>query len=255
MTAAGARFLHHADNIISSVNEALRVPLEHAARPEGEVRVGLTYTVAGYFVAPLVLRFQRLFPSIAVQMVEGDRITIERELLRRKLDFGIILTSNLANAVGFEHETLFRSKRRLWLPADHHLLQAEHVSLKEVAEEPYIALTVDEAYQTALRYWHKTPYTPRVVFQTSSVEAVRTMVAGGMGVTILSDMVYRPWSLDGQRIETRDLAGIPSMDVGVAWKKGSQQVPAAKAFLEYLIRNSQYPLQTPEHRVRGRPGR
>ena len=46
------------------------------------------------------------------------------------------------------------------------------------------------------------------------------MVADGMGVTILSDMVYRPWSLEGQRIELRNVtADIPTMDVGVAWNR------------------------------------
>jgi len=32
------------------------------------------------------------------------------------------------------------------------------------------------------------------------------MVATGMGITILSDMVYRPWSLDGHRIDIKTLA-------------------------------------------------
>jgi len=58
---------------------------------------------------------------------------------------------------------------------------------------------------------------PAVAFATSSVEAVRSMVAAGMGVTILSDMVYRPWSLEGQRIELHTLVDdIPIMDVGLA---------------------------------------
>jgi len=38
-------------------------------------------------------------------------------------------------------------------------------------------------------------------------------------VTVLSDMVYRPWSLEGQRIDTRNVAvDIPTMDVGLAWR-------------------------------------
>ena len=31
------------------------------------------------------------------------------------------------------------------------------------------------------------------------------MVANGSGVAVLSDMVYRPWSLEGRRIETIQL--------------------------------------------------
>lgn len=245
LTRAGASFLPHAQSIVSAVNEALRVTTQAPKRIEGRVRVGLTYTVAGYFVAPLILRFQRLFPGVLIQMFETDRAEVERSLLDGKLEVALILTSNLANADALLHETLFRSQRRLWLPADHHLLQRETVTLAKVAEEPYIALTVDEAFQTALRYWSVTRYKPNVVFKTSSVEAVRTMVAGGMGVTILSDMVYRPWSLEGQRIETRDISDdVPSMDVGLTWKKTKSPKPEVEAFIEFIARNSRYITRT-----------
>ena len=102
-------------------------------------------------------------------------------------------------------------------------------------------LTVDEAGQSALRYWKATQYSPNMIFRTISVEAVRSMVATGMGVTILSDMVYRPWSLEGQHVEVKSVAGtIHSMDVGLVWKKDKEMnVPTkafapTKAFYDYL---------------------
>jgi DNA-binding transcriptional LysR family regulator len=61
------------------------------------------------------------------------------------------------------------------------------------------------------------------------------MVANRTGVTILSDMVYRPWSLEGQRIETRTLDDpVPSMDVGMAWRRDADQSPAVHAFRDFL---------------------
>ena len=33
------------------------------------------------------------------------------------------------------------------------------------------------------------------------MEAIRNMVVAGLGVTILSDMVYRPWPLEGARLD------------------------------------------------------
>ncbi len=131
-----------------------------------------------------------------------------------------MLTSNLANHGELDAETLFRSRRRLWLPSDHALLASPQISLHDVAKQPYVMLTVDEASRTAGRYWDHYGLSPQVVFSTSSVEAVRSMVAAGMGVTILSDMVYRPWSLEGQRIEQRVMVEpVPSMDVGLTWAR------------------------------------
>ena len=74
-----------------------------------------------------------------------------------------------------------------------------------------------------MKYWSTTSYQPKVKLRTASVEAVRSMVANGQGVTILSDMVYRPWSLEGKRIGTASTTlEIPSMDVGLAWREGTE---------------------------------
>ena len=96
-------------------------------------------------------------------------------------------------------------------------------------------LTVDEAAHTAMRYWLVTPNQPMVRLRTSSVEAARSMVANGLGVTILSDMVYRPWSLEGRRIETINLKdAVPTMNVGLGWKQGAEHTAPMRVFRDYF---------------------
>lgn len=235
LTLEGSRFLQHAQNIVASVNEALRIPTATTATIQGHLRIGVTYTVAGYFFPQPLARFARSYPGVAVEMHEAPRPAIEEDLLAGRLDIAVLLTSNLENQAELAHETLIRSRRRLWLPVDHPMVRMTEIKLEHVAQEPYVMLTVDEASQTAERYWQRTPHRPRVIFRTSSVEAVRSMVANGMGVTILSDMVYRPWSLEGQRIETRALDDVvPSMDVGMAWRRGADESQAVHAFRDFL---------------------
>ena len=98
-------------------------------------------------------------------------------------------------------------------------------------------LTVDEDDQTALRYREPTPHRPKVMFATSSVEAVRSMVTLNMGITILSNMVYRPWSLAGRHVEVRPVTDhVPTMDVGLAWRRDTEMSPPVRVFYEYLDR-------------------
>ena len=235
LTLEGSRFLQHARNIVASVNEALRIPTSASANIGGQVRIGVTYTVAGYFLPQHLARFARSYPHVAVEMREAARPAIEADLLAGRVDVAVLLTSNLVNEREVAHETLIRSRRRLWLPIDHPMIRMSEIRFEHVAEEPYVMLTVDEAEETADRYWQRTRYRPKVIFRTSSVEAVRSMVANGTGLTILSDMVYRPWSLEGQRIETRTLDDVvPSMDVGMAWRRDADQPAAVQAFREFL---------------------
>ena len=204
-----------------------------ASSLSGEV----TYTVAGYFLPRHYARFSKTYPRIHVELLEMQRDDIERDLAAGRIDLAVMLVSNLRDRANIAYETLLRSRRRLWVPPEHRLLAAGAVTLEDVSKEPYVMLTVDEASRTAGKYWHGTGYTPQVIFNTSSVEAVRSMVAAGMGVTILSDMVYRPWSLEGQRLETRNVsADIPTMDVGVAWPKRHNVSPASRTFIDFLSR-------------------
>ena len=61
-------------------------------------------------------------------------------------------------------------------------------------------------------------------------------------VAILSDLVHRPWSLEGKRIETRLVSDpVPSMDVGLAWKRAAELTPAMATFRDYFRQVFQTP--------------
>jgi DNA-binding transcriptional LysR family regulator len=235
LTAEGGRFLQHARNIMAAVNAAARAPLTEDTALTGRIRIGVSYTVAGYFMPRHYTRFVRSYPRMKTELYELPRDAIESGLNDGSLDLAVMLVSNLRDKKHLAYEVLMRSRRRVWLPVEHHLLSAETITLEDVAREPYVMLTVDEASQTATRYWKPTGLWPNIVFKTSSVEAVRSMVADGIGITILSDMVYRSWSLEGQRIELRNVvADIPTMDIGLAWNRLRPQSPATKSFHDFL---------------------
>jgi DNA-binding transcriptional LysR family regulator len=250
LTEAGRKFLGHAYTILSAVDEALRVPTADS-RLDGTLSVATTYTVLGYFLPYHLQRFSQLYPRITVNVYELSRDAIEEGLLGNRFDMAVLLTSNLVSPE-LASETFFGSQRRLWVSARHPLLELPEVTLSDVAREPYIMLTVDEAAQTALRYWGRTPFQPNIRLRTTSVEAVRSMVANGWGVSILSDMVYRPWSLEGKRIETVNLKdAIPAMTVGLAWRKGADLAPTMSAFRDYFRQIFLEPSFSGGGRVRG----
>jgi DNA-binding transcriptional LysR family regulator len=233
LTDTGRRFLNHAYTILAAVDGALKEPGLQSTLA-GTLRVAATYTVMGYFLPWHLQRLSQIYPQVNVQLFELDRQAIEDGLQDGDYDMAVVLTSNLVST-GLMKQTFVSSPRRLWVGARHPLLERAEVTLADVAAEPYIMLTVDEAANTAMRYWNRAALQPRVALRTSSVEAVRSMVANGAGVAILSDMVYRPWSLEGRRIETINLKDpAPSMDVGLAWRRGKQWSPAMGAFGQYF---------------------
>lgn len=233
LTDAGREFLASAREILEKVDDARRLT-RRRSKAKGRVSLAASYTVMGYFLPYHLDRIARLHPDLEIQLHELNRESIEEGLLANRFDLAVMLTSNIASP-DIDSETLVKSARRLWLPSGHGLLGSGKVTFGEIAREDYIMLTVDEAAHTAMKYWTLTGFRPKIRLRTTSVEAVRSMVANGQGVTILSDMVYRPWSLEGKRIETLspDIE-IPTMDIGIAWRKGADLSPAASLFIEYF---------------------
>lgn len=241
LSREGQRFLGKSREILSLAYSAASSSLDHptSANRIGRIKVGATDTVMGYFLIPLIARFRARFPQLKVDLVEMERPEIENALVEEELDLGILLVSNVQRQGDLACSVLLPSQRRLWLPSNHPLLSKHSATLKDVAKEPLIMLTVDEAEHTARSYWEIGGLQPNVVMRSANVEAVRTAVASGLGVALLSDMVYRPWSLDGSRIEVREIQdSIPSMDIGVAQKLGKTLSPSAQEFWNFLTKAS-----------------
>lgn len=218
LTQAGYRFLVYANRILSDVESARYSILNDQNAINGVIRIGVTETVSGYFLAQLQQNFKRAFPLVDLLFEENCREKIEELVENQVVDLAIVLVSNVSPKKNFKILSLIRSQRRLWLPNDHHLLKKDVVTLEDVSREPYIQLTIDEATDSTASFWNNYQLKPSIIFSTSSVESVRSLVAKGMGVTILSDMVHRPWSLDGERVNTVELKEpIPTMNTGLIY--------------------------------------
>jgi DNA-binding transcriptional LysR family regulator len=233
LTQKGQRFERNARKVLSDVADARRELADDAGGESGQLHLGVTSLVAGYVLSDLLARYRRAFPALHTSVLEDAGEYLEHLLVNGEIDCAIVVTSNLHNLDALQCAKLTTSPYRLWLPLGHPLLAQEEVSLEQVAEEPLIQLVTDELEEAARRLWRQAGLKPNVSFRTRSVEGVRSLVATGAGIAVLPDLVYRPWSLEGDRIEARDIAGdILSVDVGLAWRRGSSLSRATENFIK-----------------------
>lgn len=235
LTEAGERFLRHVQQASTAVDQAITAAQENPGEIAGQIRIGVTDTISAYLMPSLISSLSRRFGNLDIQVVEQERQSVENGLIDGSLDIALLLVSNVKLGQDLKCEVMIRSPRRLWTPPNHPLLDAQRVTLEDVALENYILLDMDEHIRTVGSYWGKYGLEPSVRMQSKSIEAVRSLVALGHGVTILSDLVYRSWSLEGGRIGKRDLSvTIPTMDVGVVWCANIEMSVQTRAVFELL---------------------
>lgn len=222
ITHKGSAFLRHARKILADVATARSAFDDEAAAATGRLSLGVTSLVAGYVLSDILARYRRAHPQIELNVIEDNGDYLQHLLIGGELDVAVLLTSSVKDRLALNVETLVVSPYRLWLPLGHPLAQQESITLEELAGQPLIQLMVDEIEESTRRLTAALPVKPQISFRTRSVEAVRSLVATGAGLAILPSLVYRPWSLEGDRIEIRDVSGdLPSVQVGLAWRKGA----------------------------------
>jgi DNA-binding transcriptional LysR family regulator len=232
ITHKGHQFLRHATKILADVSDARRTFSDDKERATGRLQLGVTSLVAGYVLSDLLARYRRAFPSVDVSAIEDNGDYLEHLLVGGELDVAVMVISNLRDRMALQAEILEVSPYRLWLPLGHHLASADIIGINDIVSEPLIMLTVDEIEENTGKLLVALGARPHVAFRTRSVEAVRSLVATGAGVALLPDLVYRPWSLEGDRIESRDISGsLPVVQVGMVWRRGSSLPQAARDFI------------------------
>jgi len=233
LTPQGHRFLASARKVISAVADATRL---HGDEPEGlsgVLAVGVTSLVAGYYLSELLSRFRRHNPGVQVYVTEETPPFLEHLLINGELDVAIMVSNVLGEPRALVAETLTRSPNRVWLASNHALASHEEVTLAECAACDQIVLEADRIDDLMRSVWARHSLKPRSILRTSSLEAVRSLVGAGLGIAVLPDFLYRAWTLDAEHVDVRKLRDeVPTVDVGLVWRRGSGLKPVALEFIE-----------------------
>jgi len=233
LTPEGHRFLASARKVLSAVTEATRLDRDPEKRVTGELAVGVTSLVAGYYLSDLFARFKRNCPAVRFGLIEDDAAYLEHLLISGEIDIAIMVTNALSEPQALVVENLTRSQTRVWMASNHPLAAEEDVPLADCALCEQIALQADRIESVLRAVWTRHQLKPSVLMRTSSLEAVRSLVGIGAGIALLPDFLYRPWTLDAEHVDVRNLRdAVPTVDIGLVWRRGAALPRPVSEFIE-----------------------
>jgi DNA-binding transcriptional LysR family regulator len=233
LTQEGYRFQASARKVLAAVAEAGEVSRGQVETLSGNLTVGVTSLVAGYYLADLFARFQRSHPSVKVSVVEDTPQFLEHLLINGEVDLAIMVSNALGDPQALVVEELTSSPNRVWMASGHPLADRPELSLAECATHLQVVLEADRIESVLNALWARQGLHPQILMRTSSLEAVRSLVGMGAGIAILPDFLYRPWTLDAAHVEVCSLRdAVPSIDVGLVWRRGSRSRPVVTEFIE-----------------------
>lgn len=202
----------------------------------GTLAVGCLTTLAPRYLPAMLSLFNAAFPQIHVQVHEGDTEWLTRQLERGALEVALMYDLGLARSVRVERVA------DLWpyalLPWHHRLAKRNSVSLAELAREPLILINLPHSREYFLSLFRAAGSTPDIAGESASLEMVRSMVANGLGVSVLTTRPPRDYSYDGKRLTCRRLRGtMTPQHVALAYPAGQTPPNGAVAAFSRLVRS------------------
>jgi DNA-binding transcriptional LysR family regulator len=233
LTPVGERVINEARLLLKHAQDFTQNAIELGASLKGEIAVGCFLTLAIRFMPGLLAGFAELHPGITVLLHEGDQE--EMITMMRSGRIELALAYSLALPDEIEARPLIDLPPHVIVAANHPLADRETVSLKELADEPFILLDLPYSRDYFFGLFRAVDCEPRVVFRSRSQELIRGLVAHGRGFAIQNAIPATTVAYDGNRIAVLALEDdlTPTRIMSLRLKHYATR-PAVQAFEHYV---------------------
>lgn len=233
LTQAGQVFVDKAQEILDAVEQLKQEMDDMAQMRRGRLVVG-TLPITGSHVLPLVLPvFGAKFPQIEVVLVEETTAKLEQLTASGGTDLSLLSLPLIDSTLAWE--PYLEEEICLAVPPKHPLAErTESVPIHELRDEPFIGLKRGQGFrQITVELCLQSGFTPEIVFESSNIETVQSLVAGGMGIAFVPKMLTRAKGAEFTPVYLT-LDPSPSRTLVVASRKGRYLSKAAEAFIQTL---------------------
>jgi len=194
LTDAGKAYEQRVHSILSQLEQA-REEARRIQRGEmGTLTIGFVGALAYEFLPGLLRRYRARMPK--VHLVLRDLVPAEQieALAVGRIDVGFagIRPDDCGPEVA--HRVLRRERMVAALPDSHPLAKRKRIPLEALAEEPWVVMgrSVSPTYDRFIRrLCAQAGFSPRVEQEAARAQAMLGLVATGLGVTIVPEMITK----------------------------------------------------------------
>jgi DNA-binding transcriptional LysR family regulator len=232
LTAAGEVLLDYARRMLTLRAEAASAMEELKSLDRGRLLIAANEYTCLYLL-PILDRFRRLCPQIAVSIQRSLASRIPQDVLERTVEIGIL--SFRPESDLFKTISVYTDELAFVVNPDHPLAREKGIAIEDLGAESFIAHNVPSPLRrqvVAAFEKHKTPL--NMGMELPSLEAVKRFVAMGNGVALVPRLTV------GRELASGELVQVPvealrfERHLRLVHRKGANLSHAAIAFLKVV---------------------
>ena len=185
-TSAGQTLLEHARRIDAAVEDAMQALSSHARGVAGEVAIGTGATACIHLLPPMLRAMRKRHPKLDIRVSTGNTDDVVAAVTENRLDIGLVTLPAAGRSL---HITpVLRDEFVAIAPAAHQGWGQE-VTPHTLVAAPMVAFESGSSTRLLIDEWFlQAGIRVRPVMALGSIEAIKEMVAAGLGYSIVPRM-------------------------------------------------------------------
>lgn len=194
LTRAGSIFYEYVCRMLDMYYSVQQQLKELADEESGIIQLGATMTVGEYVIPEILAYLYEVRPDIDFKVKIANTEVIFQDILEKNIGIGLIEGPVPADK-DILIEDFWHDELVVVVPYNHHLGARESLTLQEFAKERLVTREVGSGTRKVMElYLNKRGLNPtqlNIAMELGSTEAVKRVVAAGLGITMISALTVR----------------------------------------------------------------
>ena len=239
VTPAGRRIIEQAQRVLEEASRIRELAAAGKDPLAGPLRLGAIYTIGPYLLPKLIPILRRTAPAMQLLIQENFTHRLSEELRSGEVD--VILVALPFEAPGVMTRPVYDEPFMVAVPKGHPWENRTRITSEELTNESLLLLGEGHCFRDqvldichTVRSRERSPLARTV--EGGSLETIRQMVAGGVGVTVLPATSTATSGGSSDLIRILPFARpAPTRRVGLAWRRSFPRPEAIEALRKAIL--------------------
>jgi LysR family transcriptional regulator, hydrogen peroxide-inducible genes activator len=228
ITPLGVQVVEQAQRVLEEAAKIKEIAKSGMDPLLGPLRLGVIYTVGPYLLPALIPGLHKIAPQMPLEIEENTTAQLDQLLRNGRLD--VIIIALPFGDSGITTLPLYDEPFVVVLPSEHPWAERTSIKSKELSKERVLLLNSGHCFSNqVVEVCPELSRKTDQVQQGNSLETIRSMVASGLGITVL------PVSACTDRFQSSLVRAVPFQDpapsrrIALAWRKSFAREGAVQA--------------------------
>jgi DNA-binding transcriptional LysR family regulator len=232
LTAAGKVLFEYGTRLLALRAESMRAVVDQDKVPRGVLAIGANEATCLYVLPSAFETYRRLYPEVQISIYRNFSRKILERIHDGMIDVGIATLPVKSQRLTVKR--IFRDRLMLMMSPSNPLARMGAVPVSVAVEQPFLFPKAGYTRQIMDKLFRPFQSRLRITMELPSVAMIKTFVAMGMGVSLISESFARNEQRSGE-VSLVPLADVDLWrELGLVYDQDRTLPRAAAAFIELL---------------------